>query len=110
MTWINIIGRKFPSFIKPFIKKTFFRLLPLRIRMGKDYWELKKFLEEAQWWEREKIESWQLERVQKIVKFAYEQTDGYHVLFNEAGVKPEDIQSLEDIKISSVYYQRIDPR
>jgi len=59
--------------------------------------ELESFLWEAQWWEREKIEAWQLKRLQKTLRRAYEKVPGYGLLYREAGVKPEDIRSLRDI-------------
>lgn len=72
--------------------------MPLRWRMGRNYWQLKNFLDEAQWWDRARIEAWQLARLQKIVAYAYEQTPGYREVYQKAGVQPEDLQSLEDIK------------
>ena len=57
------------------------------------------FYKEAQWWQKEQIEAWQLERLQQMVKFAYDQTDGYRQLYDQAHVKPEDIRRLEDIKL-----------
>ena len=40
----------------------------------------------------------QLERLQKIVAYAYERVPFYRKKYDEAGVKPEDIKTLDDIR------------
>ena len=57
------------------------------------YWE-----EEWETLPREDIEAAQLESLKEIVKYAYDNTVYYKKSFDEAGVKPEDIKTLEDIK------------
>lgn len=47
---------------------------------------------------REELEKKQLENLKEIVKFAYENAPYYKRSFDEAGVKPEDIQTLADIQ------------
>ena len=47
---------------------------------------------------RPELEKLQLERLQAMVKYAYENTVYYKRSFDEAGVKPEDITSLADIE------------
>lgn len=74
--------------------------LPPRVRhFGTCYNYVHRFYHEAQWWSREEIEKWQLQRLQHIVKFAYDNTVGYRQLYDEAKVSPEDIGSLEDISL-----------
>jgi phenylacetate-CoA ligase len=48
--------------------------------------------------ERGRLKGLQLERLKKIVRYAYEKVGFYKKKFDEAGIKPEDIRSLEDIK------------
>jgi phenylacetate-CoA ligase len=67
--------------------------------MGRKYWELKKFLKEAQWWDRERIEAWQLNKLKSIVKYAYKNVPGYHLLYRDAGVAPDDITAIDKVKI-----------
>lgn len=67
--------------------------------IGDGYHNVKDFYKQAQWWSREQIEAWQLERLQSIVKCAYENTTGYRQLYDEAHVSPHDLQNLEDIKL-----------
>ena len=57
------------------------------------YWE-----EEWETAPREVIEQKQLESLKEIVGFAYANAPYYKRSFDEAGVKPEDIKTLEDIR------------
>lgn len=46
---------------------------------------------------REEMRALQLERLKKIVKYAYERVPFYKKKFDEIGLKPEDIKTLDDI-------------
>lgn len=46
----------------------------------------------------EKLRELQLARLKEVVKYAYERVPFYKRRFDEAGIKPEDIRSLEDIR------------
>lgn len=48
--------------------------------------------------DRETMRAVQLEKLKKTVKHAYENVAHYKEAFDKAGVKPEDIQTLEDIR------------
>ncbi|MDP3066535.1 MAG: phenylacetate--CoA ligase, partial [Methanobacteriaceae archaeon] len=54
--------------------------------------------EEAECMQHDKREELQLKRLQEVVKRAYEDVPYYKKRLDEAGVKPEDIKSLEDIQ------------
>lgn len=62
----------------------------------KDYFE---FLQKSQWWSLEEIKSFQLEQLQNLVKFAYENVPYYQRSFKEKHVHPSDIRKLEDIQL-----------
>ena len=47
---------------------------------------------------RDELKSLQFERLKKTVEWAFEKSAYYHQIFNKRNVKPEDIQSLEDIR------------
>lgn len=53
---------------------------------------------EAECMKAEEMEELQLERLQEVVKLAYENVPYYRKSFDEAGVKPEDIETLQDIE------------
>lgn len=46
----------------------------------------------------ERLRELQLERLKKVVKYAYERVPYYKKKFDEVGLKPEDIRTLDDIK------------
>lgn len=98
MTFLQIIGRKLPAGVKPILKNTFFRWIPYRWRMGRAYWQMRSFLAEAQWWDRERIETWQLVKMRAIVDYAFTHVPGYRQLYREAGYHPGDLRSLADIQ------------
>ena len=66
--------------------------------MGSTYWKIKRFIERAQWWEKDTIENWQFQSLKKIVCHAYKNVPGYRILYQEAGIHPDDLHSLSDIK------------
>ena len=55
------------------------------------------FNQELETLPKRQLQALQLERLQSIVARAYTQNSFYHKLYSEAGVKPSDIKSLEDI-------------
>jgi phenylacetate-CoA ligase len=65
----------------------------------REYSKLMEFLSRAQWWDRERIAAWQLGKLRGIVRWAYDKVPGYRDLYQEAGVKPEDIRSLQDVAL-----------
>src|SRR5579875_3787112 len=56
----------------------------------------KYFQEEIETLAKDRLQSLQLERLQAIVERAYMQNAFYRHLYDEAGVKPSDIHTLED--------------
>ena len=56
------------------------------------------FNEERECMSREELKELQLRRLQKSVKYAYENVDFYRNLYDEHGVSPDDIKTLEDIQ------------
>ncbi len=55
-------------------------------------------LRRAPYWPRERLEQWQLRRLQRLVAHAYESTTFYRSHYDHAGVKPGDIRTLADIR------------
>ena len=60
------------------------------------YW--RRFLASAQYWPFPKIEQWRLRQLKLQVTQAYQNTNGYRDLYDAAGVKPDDITKLSDIR------------
>lgn len=49
-------------------------------------------------WSREQIRAWQEEQLRCVVKQAYEHTVYWKRVFDERGLKPEDINTVDDLK------------
>lgn len=96
-TLMHVAHKFLPESSKRILKRYLYTLLPMRWRLGNDYYELKAFLQEAQGWDREKIEEWQFRKTKNILDHAYTNVPGYYFLFNDAEIQPKDIRSLEDL-------------
>jgi len=72
--------------------------IPLPIRYGKAFWETYKFLQLSQWWSREELEEYQLAQLSKLLDHAYENVPYYRRVFDERGLKPNDIQDFKDLQ------------
>jgi len=51
----------------------------------------------AECMDRPKLQALQLQRLQKTLRHAYEQVAHYHKALDKAGLKPDDLHSLEDL-------------
>ncbi len=56
------------------------------------------YYDERETWPRDKMRAWQLERIQAQVAHAYQNSAFYRRKLDAAGVKPEDIVTLDDIR------------
>ena len=63
------------------------------MRKEKRFWD-----EEVETLPLERLKKLQLERLQELVSRVYEKTPFYRHRFDEAGVKPLDIKTLDDIR------------
>ena len=70
----------------------FFRLRNLRVL------EHLAFLQESQFWSRERLEELQLARLRKLVKHASETVPYYREVFGRTGITAHDIRTLDDVK------------
>ncbi len=66
-------------------------------RLLSPYGKYKEFLAESQWWSKEKLEAFQLQKLQKVVETAYKYTPYYRATMEIFDVTPDDINSLDDI-------------
>ena len=57
-----------------------------------------RFLKESENWGIKEIEEYQLNQIKRIVKYAYDSCWGYRSLYDEAGVTPDSIKTLEDFR------------
>lgn len=68
-----------------------------RIRYGKRFLEYRDFLEDSQWWSPTELEAWQNERLERIIRHAYEKVPYYQERFAEYGITPKDVRSQDDL-------------
>lgn len=57
-----------------------------------------KFLKKSQWRSQEQLEEYQLQQLSKLLHHAYENVPYYTRIFDDLGLKPNDIQSLQDLQ------------
>lgn len=61
------------------------------------FYDILDLYNKTQFWSREQIAELQLERLNKLLVHAYENTGYYKKLFSQIGIKPVDIKSLNDL-------------
>ena len=55
------------------------------------------FLKKSEGWELEKLKAYQLEKLQELLVFAYENSSYYKERFDEYKVHPESLKRIEDL-------------
>lgn len=70
----------------------------VRQRYDKCFEKRKDFFCDAEKWSLAQAEAYQLDKLQKLANYSYEQIPFYKKHFDQAGFKPEHIRSLEDWK------------
>ena len=80
------------------IYSTVYRALRRFWSGGREMRQIAEELERTQWFSRQELEAWQLVRIQKLVKHAYEHVPYYHDLFQSRDIHPEDIKTLKDFR------------
>ena len=80
-----------------FLERT---LLPLVLRRDDRHSAIShwRFLEQSQYWSRNKLLIYQLEKLQQLLAHAYQFCPYYTSLLSELGLKPESFQSLSDLQ------------
>src|SRR5437899_5737669 len=73
-------------------------VIPPGWRQRSVYGRWRRFLADAEHWPAEKIQTWQLDRLREIIRHAVSSTEGYRELYRKAGINPEDIRSLADLR------------
>jgi phenylacetate-CoA ligase len=83
----------------------FYRLINRHIVFPLYYWKngdkrLQRLseLEKSQYFNQQDLQKLQLKRLQKLVRYAYENTDYYRNIMDQSGVSPDDIKQLSDIE------------
>ena len=91
------MGKKLPQPMQQGLKYVY-AAIPFSTRYGKVFWETYNFLQESQWWSKEKLEEYQRRQLQRLLLHAYENVPHYQRVFNERGLKPTHIQNFDDLR------------
>jgi phenylacetate-CoA ligase len=86
--------RKSPGLIQRFG----YSVIPFKYRYDSIYRKTSDFLSKSEWWSREKLRSYQLEELNKMVHQAYKNIPYYTRVFDKRGLKPNDITTINDLK------------
>lgn len=96
---INLARSLIPPKLCTPLRRWVYSCIPMEKRMGNKHWQLKSFLQEAQWWDRERIEAWELEKLKEIIWHVYENVLVYREFSREAGIKLNDMATLADVRV-----------
>jgi phenylacetate-CoA ligase len=94
---VKELAKGLPYPVRQFLKYAY-GTIPPSIHYGKVFWETYNFLQESQWWSREKLEEYQMMQLSKLLHYAYEYVPYYRKVFDDRGVKPKDIQNVNDLR------------
>lgn len=78
--------------------KIIYNYIPDIYKYGKKFRKSCDFLQESQYWSKEKLENYQLEQLHKVIEHAYNNVPYYNRVFNERGLAPKDIKDFNDLK------------
>jgi phenylacetate-CoA ligase len=61
------------------------------------FWKTYRLLKKSQWWTKEQLEEYQMNRLSRLLRHAYENVPYYRRVFDEHGIKPSNIQNFTDL-------------
>ncbi|MDY6794604.1 MAG: phenylacetate--CoA ligase family protein [Actinomycetota bacterium] len=91
------VTTRLPDPVKRPLRHIYGMVMP-SLTSGRVFRETYDFLQESQWWSRKRLEEYQLEQLSMLLDHAYRNVPYYRGIFDERGLKPGDIQDLEDLK------------
>ncbi|KEH92370.1 phenylacetate--CoA ligase family protein [Clostridium massiliodielmoense] len=94
---IKILLKKSPKIIEKPVRFLYYSIPDYR-RYSNVFRENYDFLNESQWWDKQKQKEYQILQLQKIIKHSYETVPYYTNLFNEYGIDYKQIQDFSDMK------------
>jgi phenylacetate-coenzyme A ligase PaaK-like adenylate-forming protein len=96
------------AYLKTLIKKgpvplvkwgqVLYNLLPPSVRYGKEWNEAVSLLMESDHWDEQALTKYQEERLECLMHHCYDNVPYYKEIFQQHGLKPRDIQSVDDLK------------
>jgi len=71
-------------------------LLPARLRYGRPFTETRCLLRKSQWWSRERIEQYQLDRIRGLLSHANAHVPYYRMLFRKHDLNAAEIHTFDE--------------
>jgi phenylacetate-CoA ligase len=89
-----------PRFLGPFREpaKVLYDLVPPSIRYGRSYSEALALLEASERWDLSALRAYQDRMLRRLVRHCYTNVPYYRKIFLETGLRPEDINTVDDLK------------
>lgn len=78
-----------------------------RTRYGKTFWRLLADYEARSKWSYEQLCDYRNAKLRKIIHHCYDTVPYYRRLFNERGINPDSIKTLEDLKVLPILTKKI---
>jgi phenylacetate-CoA ligase len=72
--------------------------VPLPYLLGGQFRRWRRFAQEADRWDAERIREYQLAELRRVLTLAYEKTEYYRQTFRSVGFQPGDLKALEDLE------------
>src|SRR3989338_378362 len=91
------VYKKMPKGVKDTIKFCY-SFIPLKLRLGSDFYDQLSFLEKSQWWSRKELENYQNEQLKRLIEHAFNNVPYYNRLFKSLRLTPQDIEKQEDLR------------
>jgi phenylacetate-CoA ligase len=98
MSGIKTLLKKMPEPVQAYARYAY-SVIPLSVRYGKTYQRMSSFLSKSQWWTKEQLEAYQIEKLSKLLAHSYANVPYYRKVFNERNLKPGDIKNLDDLRL-----------
>ncbi|MCK8827683.1 hypothetical protein MWH25_07995 [Natroniella acetigena] len=94
---VKSLIKKAPYWIQLPIRKIY-GMIPYEKKLDQDFYKMYNFLQESQWWTEKKHKEYQISELKKLINHAYENVPYYRKVFNERGLKPNDIKDFDNLK------------
>ncbi|MBN1830534.1 MAG: phenylacetate--CoA ligase family protein [Deltaproteobacteria bacterium] len=71
--------------------------LPPRFRYGRVFRQSYDFLDNSQWWNKERLQEYQMNRLEQLLHHAYRNVPYYRRVFQEMALRPDSIKDFGDM-------------
>ncbi|NLX13351.1 MAG: phenylacetate--CoA ligase family protein [Phycisphaerales bacterium] len=71
--------------------------IPTSVMLGRRFRENLRFIKQAQWWDIEQCQAYQLAQLQRIGRLANDKCPYYRRIFHQIGFHPAELKQIEDL-------------